>query len=153
MAIYFLDLLCLSAFGLRKFSIDYEVLDLLATLLTPFLSSLLGSYPINLNIRNGKKLNFICVCQDYAGILDLLDGIFSWCGCNLLYLFRENCCNSLLYGVQFNLSRSGAFSILIGWWSTWKFIVLFVDLYSVWFIYLKFLWIWDSQLAIPMSSN
>lgn len=77
MAIYFLDLLCLSAFGLRKFSIDYEVLDLLATLLTPFLSSLLGSYPINLNIRNGKKLNFICVCQEYAGILDPLDGIFS----------------------------------------------------------------------------
>lgn len=36
MAIYFLDFICLSAFGLRKFSIDYEVMDLLATLLTPF---------------------------------------------------------------------------------------------------------------------
>lgn len=36
MAIHFLDFICLSAFGLRKFSIDYEVMDLLATLLTPF---------------------------------------------------------------------------------------------------------------------
>ena len=68
MAIYFLDFICLSAFGLRKFSIDYEVLDLLPTLLTLFLNSLLGSYPIDLNIRNGKKLNFICVCQEFAGI-------------------------------------------------------------------------------------
>lgn len=36
MAIYFLDFICLSAFCLRKFLIDYEVMDLLATLLTPF---------------------------------------------------------------------------------------------------------------------